>query len=126
MMDNKPRRPRFAIGETVSQYSVLGVHHRDRNWRYRVVCLKCGHEREITQAALKDAERKQHRNCRACLNRKYRQTGLEYGEADRLRAWGDTDAMIAEHNRLMRQWPARAGRDGYWFWGDQLSCSHAQ
>jgi len=109
---------KYSVGMTIAQYRVLHVHHRDRHWRYRVVCTKCGSEREITQAALNDADRKQHRNCRACLNRKYRQTGLKHGEADRVRLWGKTDAEIAAHNKLMNQWPAGSGQHGNWVWRD--------
>jgi len=103
---------------SISQYVVLGVTHRDRNWRYRVSCKKCGHEREVTQAALKDAERRQHRFCRACTKREYKNTGLAHGEADRVRLRGKTDAEIAKNNSLMRQWPAAEGRRGYWLWAD--------
>jgi len=110
--------PIFAVGETVSQYEVLDVHNQGRNWRYQVVCKRCGHEREINQGALLDVQRRQASSCRACSHHKNTKDVLEYGQASLLQLWGETDSYIAEHNRLIRQWPAPADHNGYWLWAD--------
>lgn len=114
---SKLMEPKFKIGETVSQYEVVDVFRGGGHWRYQVKCRKCGRERKIVQSALRDASRKQHKHCRACLNKEYKHVGVPRGKGRELEFWGKTDEMIRSHNALMRIWPAASS--GHWVWCDR-------
>lgn len=111
--------PKFAPGEIVSQCVVLDAWNTNSGWRYRVECRKCGDVREVTQQSLNDVARKQHKTCRACRNRSYKENGLAHGEAGHIAMWKSTYEAIAACNALMSVWPAISTQTGHWVWTDQ-------